>query len=117
MSFRLPESYYEKQKELYEKKYILIDDSTESMDKEPKKVHVSELEDRSVTPDMRAKMRMNSYAQDDLPPKLTDEALIQTAEYYLSQCSRPIFPCSTYNDALIHKILPELLIRFKETQQ
>ncbi|AZV43607.1 hypothetical protein BAOM_2998 [Peribacillus asahii] len=105
MGFKLPASFYEKQKELYEKKYISIGE---------KEIHVSELEDRSVTPEMRATMRMNSYAQDDLPPKLTDETLINTVKHYLSHCSKPSFPCSTYDEAIIHKYVPELIKRLGE---
>jgi len=63
---------------------------------------------------MKFEMRINSYAQDDLPPKLTDEALINTAKYFMSQCSRPKFPCTTYDESLIHKILPELIKRLEE---
>jgi hypothetical protein len=105
MGFKLPDSFYEKQKEIFEKKYIIYKDE---------KIHVSELEDRSVSWDMKNEMRMNSYAQDDLPSKLTDKALIETAKYYLSNCSQPKFPCSTYDEALIHKILPELIKRLEE---
>lgn len=106
MAFKLPESFYEKQKEKYEKKYILLDSG--------EKIHVSSLEDRSVTPEMKATMRMNSYAQDDLPPKLTNETLIETAKFYLANCSRAKYPCSTYDEAVIHILLPELLKRLEE---
>ena len=106
MPFRLPESFYEKQKEIYELKYILLDNG--------EKIHVSSLEDRSVTPEVKATMRMNSYAQDDLPPKLTNEALIETAKAYQANCSRAKYPCSTYNEAVIHILLPELLKRLEE---
>lgn len=107
MSFKLPNSYYEKQNEEYNQKYVFIDD---------KKIHVSELKDRTVTTEMKNRMSMNTYAKDELPPKLTDETLIQTAEYYLSHCSKPIFPCTTYDEALIHTIVPELIKRLKEKQ-
>ena len=105
MAFKLPESYYKRQKELYELKYITIEDQS---------IHITELEDRSVTSEMKSKMRMNSYAQDDLLPKLTDEALIETAKYFLSQCSEPRYPCTTYNESIIHKILPEMIKRLEE---
>lgn len=100
-----PDSFHEKQKELHDLKYV-------SFNRE--RIHVSELEGKSITPSMRREMRMNSYAQDDLPPKLTDEALIEMAEYHLSQCSKPSFPCTTYEESLVHKILPELIERLKE---
>lgn len=106
MSFKLPDSFYEKQREIYEKKYILLDSGEQ--------IHVSSLEDKSVTPEIKATMRMNSYAQDDLPPKLTNEALIETAKQYQSNCSRAKYPCSTYDEALIHILLPELLKRLEE---
>jgi hypothetical protein len=105
MGFKLPDSFYEKQQRIYNMKYITYED---------KEIHVSKLEDRSVTSEMKKEMRMNSYAQDDLPPKLTDAALIETAKYYMSNCTRPNFPCSTYDEALIHKILPELIKRLEE---
>ena len=105
MGFKLPDSYYEKQKEIFNKKYI---------DFNGKEVHVSEFEDRTITIEMKEKMRMNSYAQDDLPPKLTNEALIETAEYYLSNCVQAKFPCTTYDESLVHRILPELIKRLKE---
>lgn len=108
MGFKLPESFYEKQKELFDKKYITLGE---------KKIHITELEDRSVTSEMQQEMRMNSYAQDDLPPKLTDEALIETARHYQSQCHQPVFPCATYDEALIHKIVPELIKRLEEYAQ
>lgn len=107
MGFRFPDSFYKKQKEIFEKKYI---------EYKGEKIHVSELEDKSITSDMKKQMRMNSYAQDDLPPKLTNEALINTAEYYLSNCSKPRFPCTTYDESLIHKLVPELIKRLKEVE-
>lgn len=109
MPFKLPESFYEKQREIYEKKYILLDNGEQ--------IHVSSLEDRSVTPEMKATMRMNSFAQDDLPPKLTDEALIETVKHYKNNCSRAKYPCSTYDEALVHILLPELVKRLEEKQQ
>lgn len=105
MGFKLPDSFYEKQKEEYELKYI---------DFNGEKVHVSELENRSITSEMKSQMRMNSYAQDDLPPKLTDAALIDTVKYYVSQCSTPRYPCVTYDEAIIHNLVPELIKRVEE---
>jgi hypothetical protein len=105
MGFKLPDVFYEKQKEIYDKKYITY---------QGKEIHVSELKDKSVTYEMKQQMRMNSYAQDDLPPKLTDEALIDQAIHFINNCSRPNFPCTTYEESLIHKILPEIIKRFEE---
>lgn len=105
MKFKLPDSFYEKQREIHDKKYI---------DFNGKQVHVTELQDRSITSKMKEQMRMNSYAQDDLPPKLTNEALIETVEYYLTNTVQPNFPCSTYDEAIVHRLVPELLKRLKE---
>jgi|SRR5690625_233374 len=107
MVFKLPESYYARQREEYEKKYIKIGETM---------IHVSELDDRSVTSEDRSKMEMNSYAQNDLPPKLTTEALIETTKYYKSQCSTPRI-CSTYNESIIHKLVPELIKRLEEKEE
>ena len=106
MPFKLPDSYYERQKEIYNLKYINYNG---------KEIHITELEDKSVTSEMKKEMRMNSYAQDDLYPKLTDEALIDTAKYFMSQCSRPRkFPCTTYDESVIHMILPEMIKRMED---
>lgn len=107
MGFKLPEWFEEKKKEEYELKYIELDDA---------KIHVSEFKDKSITPEMKSRMRMNSYAREDLPPKLTDEALIETVEYYVSHCSTPRYPYTTYNEAIIHNLVPELVKRLKELQ-
>lgn len=108
MGFKLPEWLEEKKREEYNLKYIKYNGQ---------KIHVSELEDRSVTPEMKENMRMNSYAREDLPPKLTDEVLIGTAKYYMSQCSNPTsIPCATYDEALLHNILPEFIKRLEELQ-
>lgn len=105
MGFRLPEKFIEKQKEINNLKYI---------DYNGKKIHVSGLEDRSVTSEMKQDMMMNSYAQDDLPPKLTDEALIDTVKYYITNCNRPSYPCTTYDEAIVHNLVPELIKRLEE---
>ncbi|MCY7866045.1 hypothetical protein P8918_12510 [Bacillus spizizenii] len=105
MGFRFKETLEEKREEEYELKYI---------DYDGENVHITEFKNRSVTSEMKSNMRMNSYAQDDLPPKLTTEALIETAKLYQSQCSRPRLPCSTYDESLIHRILPELIKRLEE---
>ena len=105
MGFKLPDSYYEKQKVIYDKKYINFNG---------RQIHVTEFKDRSITPEMKEQMRMNSYAQDDLPPKLTNKELIETVEYYLMHTVQPNFPCVTYDEAIIHRLVPELIKRLKE---
>ncbi|MBM7598246.1 hypothetical protein JOC34_000603 [Virgibacillus halotolerans] len=108
MTFKLPESYYIRQKEIHDRKYINYKGD---------KIHVSEFRDKSITSEMKSSMRMNSYAQSDLPPKLTDTALIETVEYYLTQCSRPRTPSVTYDDAIVHNLVPELINRLKEYKE
>lgn len=107
MGFKLSERFEKLKEERYNLKYITIDG-------EDKEVHVSKLEDKSVTSEMKSKMRMHSYAQEDLPPKLTDEALIDTVKHYVNNCSRPSYPCTTYNEAVIHSLVPELIKRLEE---
>lgn len=104
MGFRIPDSE-EKQLEKHNKRYFEHNET---------KVHISDFQDKTITVEMKENMRMNSYVLDDLPPKLTDEALIEMANQYHSHCSIPRFPCGTYNEALIHKILPELIKRLEE---
>ncbi|MCP1159319.1 hypothetical protein [Bacillus infantis] len=108
MGFRLPEKYKEKQKEIHNLKYISVGE---------KEVHVSELEDRSVTSELLKEMKMNSYAQDDLPPKLTNEALLNKTKYYLTHCRQPSLPCTTYDEAIIHKLVPELIKRLEDYEE
>lgn len=105
MTFKLPDSYYEKQREIYDKKYIKFNEE---------EIHITDFEDRSITPEMQDQMWMNSYARDDLPPKLTDEALIKTVEYYLTNTAQRNFPCITYEETIIHRLVPELIQRLKE---
>lgn len=105
MGFELPKEYVEKLKQENELKYVLFDDGSQK--------HVSEFGDKSISPDEYQTFRMNSYARNDIYPKLADETLLEQAEYYISQCHKP-YRISTYNDAAIHLILPEMMKRFKE---
>lgn len=104
MGFNLPAEYLERQKEIQESKYVEYDG---------KRTHVSEFADKSITPIMQGQMSMNGYAAQDMPPKLDNAALVETAERYLVNCSKT-YTCSTYEESLLHTILPELLKRFKE---
>jgi hypothetical protein len=106
--FKLPDEWIERQKEIYELKYITY---------QGKKIHVTEFEDCSITPEMNSNMRMNSYAQDDLPPKLNNEALIMKAKKYHAECNQTRIPCSTYDEALIHNIVPELIKRLEKAEE
>ena len=105
MGFKLPKEYQEKLKQENELKYVILEDGSQK--------HLSEFEDKSITPDKYQTFRMNSYARNEIYPKLTNETLLEQAEYYISQCHKP-YRISTYNDAAIHLILPELINRFKE---
>lgn len=108
MAFKLPEEWLIKQQEEYEKQYVIHKD---------KEIHVSEFEDKSITPQQLSEMRMNSYAREKLHPKLNTDALINTARSYLSQCSRSRYPASTYDEALVHLIVPELISRVEELER
>lgn len=77
-------------------------------------VHISEIEDKTVSLDDLKKIDKTTIVRLKLPPKLTDEALIKTAEHYLMQCTNTGYPFVTYEDALIHTIVPELINRLKE---
>lgn len=103
--FKLPKEFEEKLKREEELKYVLLEDG--------KQKHVKEFKDKSISPEEYNSFRMNSYARNEIYPKLTDETLLETAEYYISQCHRP-YTINTYNDAAIHLILPELIKRYKE---
>lgn len=105
--FKFPESWLIKQQEEYEKQYVIYQDE---------KIHIDEFEDKSITPQHLSDMRMNSYAREKLYPKLSTDALINTSKSYLSQCSRGRYPAITYDDALIHLIVPELLNRIEELE-
>ncbi|MEW5569700.1 hypothetical protein [Rossellomorea marisflavi] len=103
---KLPKEYYDLVQATEELKYI---------DYDGKRIHVSDLNERSVTTYMKNKMRMNSYAQADMPPKLTDEALIETVTHYRKNCeTTSSTPYVTYNDNLIHILVPELVKRLGE---
>lgn len=90
--------------------------SQEYVEYRNKLIHVSELKDKSVTLDDLKKMDKTTYTRTQIPPKLTDEALIQIAENYVTQCSGTGYPFVTYEEALIHTIVPELLKRLKEAK-
>lgn len=77
-------------------------------------VRISEIEDKTVSLDDLKKINKTTTVRLKLPPKLTDQALIKTAEHYLKQCTNTGYPFVTYEDALIHTIVPELINRLKE---
>lgn len=107
MPFKLSEKWEEKRRERELLKFVTYGEE---------EIHVSEFPDRTITPAMMENMYMNSYARDDIFPKLTTETLLVDAKRYLSHCPTPRMPCSTYNEALIHKIVPELIKRLEEAE-
>lgn len=78
-----------------------------------KSVEISTVKDRSISPERYKHMQMNSVSRTLIPPKLDNDALVNTAEYYLSQCTPPGHPGATYESTLLHAILPELIKRIK----
>jgi hypothetical protein len=60
---------------------------------------------------------MNSYAHDKFFSKMDDELLIERAEYYISQCARYHYPATTYDETVIHVIVPELIKRLQEYKE
>lgn len=76
-------------------------------------LHVNELDEKSVDPHMLNEMHMDNGSRGQIPPKLTDQALLETAEKYLHQCS-PDGVAVTYDQMLIQHIVPELIERLKE---
>lgn len=91
----------------HDKEFITYEDGSKP------KHHVSELTDKSVTPKINQNLRMNSYARAKMPAKLTDETLHEALEHYMLQCTRSGTVSSTYNEAIIFDLLPELLKRIK----
>jgi len=67
-----------------------------------------------VSSEEYAEMRMNSYEREYLLPYLSLECLTGVARYYLSQCS-PCYKPVTYNEALLARVVPELLDRLEAT--
>lgn len=105
MPFKLPSILEEERKKREQlERFTFVDG---------KEIHPSELPDRSVTPEQHDVLRMNSYASEALIPKLDTRVLTEKAMYYKSQCGREKYPNSTYNEAIIHSITPELVKRLQ----
>lgn len=104
MSFKLPNLLQKKKEEWYELQHVTY---------KGERIHPSSFEDRSVTSEQLDDMRMNSYGREEMFAKYTDEVLIDRAKYYISNCNTPRYPCSTYDEALIHNIVPELIKRLE----
>jgi hypothetical protein len=108
MNTRLKEWCEKHKQEQYEKQYVTMPDGTEK--------HVTEFEDRSVDWNTYKDLRMNSYALDLFFSKMDDDLLINRAMYYIDQCGKYRYPATTYDEALIHVIVPELIKRLKESK-
>lgn len=78
-----------------------------------KHVKITDIPDETITPNMLKNMHMTINARSAMPPKMTDDALIETAEQYLKQCT-PTDHAATYDQAIIHSIVPEMIKRLKE---
>lgn len=102
------EAIEQKRKEEYAKQVVLHND---------KEIHVTDFNNQSITSSQLTEYRMNSYARDKIFPKLKTEALVKEAEYYQSQSGLYQYPAGTYNEALIHVIVPELINRIKELEE
>jgi hypothetical protein len=98
-----PKEYNEK---IYNLQYITLPNGD--------KLHVTKLEDRSVSMKQKEDWKMNSYAGEVLIKKLDDEALFDTIEHYLMNAKRCDYPAPTYDEALSHVIVPELVKRLKD---
>ncbi|MNJ77569.1 hypothetical protein D3C77_751020 [compost metagenome] len=44
---------------------------------------------------------------------MDDDLLIKKAKYYVDQCGRYNYPATTYDEAIIHVIVPELIKRLE----
>lgn len=77
---------------------------------------VQTIPDQSVSPAMLQELSMDLTSRTQLPPKLTDEALIETAETYLNQCSAGA-SAVTYEGMLLQHIVPELVERLKTQEK
>lgn len=79
-----------------------------------KSLPVTDIPDQSVSPSMLDELSMDIKSRAQMPPKMTDEALVETAEKYLAQCS-PDSIAVTYDQMLLQHIVPELVERLKST--
>lgn len=65
------------------------------------------------------KLSLNMWEREHLYPVLSDAALVYVIERCQKQIhdSNPYEPAVTYQDGLLHRLLPELKERFKEQSQ
>lgn len=104
MGFKINESYEKKKQEDYELQYVMHQE---------KKIHVDDFDKHSISPELYKELQMNSYARDKIFSKLDTETLIQVTEHYQSFCGVPRKPTVTYDETLIHVIIPELIERIR----
>lgn len=81
------------------------------------KIRVADIENQSLSFQQYKETVMSGYVRDYIYPKLNNTALMEVATEYKNQCSEPLRPVTTYNDALIHLIVPELLARIEELEK
>ena len=105
MGFRISTEMEEKRKKEEALQFVLH---------KGEEIPVASFEDQSISTNLLEEFRMNSYARDKIFSKLNNDALIKEASYYQGQCGRYHYPATTYNDALIHVIVPELIKRIQQ---
>lgn len=106
MVFGIPKKTEEQKQEEYNLLFLYENEET---------IHLTDLEDRSVTVDRLKNLRFNSYVGDKIPQKLTTEALIFHTQNQLNYCSSASSrPWVTYDDSVIHNLTPELIKRLEE---
>ena len=83
------------------------------------RLHIQCLAERgNVTMEEMEAVRMNSYERDLLIDRLDDAALIANFEYCLHQCVPMLrIVATTYDEAVIHRLAPELMRRYKAVMQ
>ena len=81
---------------------------------------IEENERGPIGPDEYSEMVLNTWEREHLFPVLSDKALAERLEYYLSQCGKQPtkYECAeSYNESVLYRLAPELLRRFKHTEE
>lgn len=108
MGFRISTEMEEKRKKEEALQFVLH---------KGEEIPVASFEDQSISTNLLEEFRMNSYATDKIFAKLDNETLIKQASYYQGQCGSYSYPAATYNEALIHVIVPELIKRIQQLSE
>jgi hypothetical protein len=80
---------------------------------------IEEEERDPIGPDEFSEMVLNTWEREHLFPVLSNEALIERLEYYLSHCGKQPtkYECATtYNEAVLYRLAPELVDRLKDEE-